>query len=220
VLVHDSTDPVSGQPALKNQRVGIRPGQFASYGFMLTRNKPDCLENFDYWAIAPIEQGWKTEFASIESAQSVSKKLIEHNDELLQYANLISYSDVVTSNFRNCWFSGESLIHAVYLAPDPVSVARQTMVSLFTHQFKKQCDRMAVLSGAGFADRPDTGAIVCSCLNVGSKAIQHSIDKGCLTVQSVGALCGAGTQCGTCRSEIMAMIKPIADSAWLEKQAV
>jgi len=208
VLVRNLTDPVSGQPALKNQRVGIRPGQFASYGFMLTRNKPDYRVNFDYWAIAPIEQGWKTEFASIECARSVSKSIIDRDNERLSCASLISYSDVVTSNFRNCWFFGESLMQAVYLAPEPVSVARQTMASLFTHQFKEQRDRMAVVSGAGFADRPDTGATVCSCLNVGSKTIQHSIDTGCLTVQSIGASCGAGTQCGTCRSEIVAMIKP------------
>jgi len=78
---------------------------------------------------------------------------------------------------------------------------------------------MAVVSGAGFADRPDTGATVCSCLNVGSKTIQHSIDAGCHTVQSVGVACGAGTQCGTCRSELAAMIKLTVEDRQLEKLA-
>jgi len=135
MLVRDLTDPVSGQPALKNQHVSIRLSQFASYGFMLTRDKPDCLDKFDYWAIAPIEQGWKTEFASRNCALLVSDNLIDSasdsTDESLSNASLTSYSDVVSSNFRHCWFSGESLVQAVYLAPDPVSVARQTIVSLF-----------------------------------------------------------------------------------------
>ena len=223
VLVRDLTDPVSGQPALKNQRVSIRRSKFASYGFMLTREKPDCLDSFDYWAIAPIEQGWKTEFASSDCAQSISDLLIdktsESADESLSNANLISYRDPVASNFRHCWFSNESLVQAVYLAPNPVSVARETIVSLFSHQFKASNDRIAVVSGAGFADRPDTGATVCSCLNVGSKTIQQSIDSGCQTVQSIGVACGAGTQCGTCRSELATMIKLSVDDRQLEKLA-
>ncbi len=219
VLVHDATDPVSGQPALKNQCVGMQRIQFESYGFMLTRDKPECLDNFDYWAIAPIEQGWKTEFASYECAKTVSKNLVDRANEALSTASLCSYSDAFTSNYRYGWFSDELLLQAVFLAPNPINVARQAMVSLFTHKLCNQRDRLAVVSGAGFADSPDMGATVCSCLNVGSKTIQQSINSGCHSVSSVGVDCGAGTQCGTCRSEIATMLKPILEGAQLEKMA-
>jgi assimilatory nitrate reductase catalytic subunit len=55
---------------------------------------------------------------------------------------------------------------------------------------------------------PDTGAIVCACLQVGALTIGDAVRRqGCTTVEAVGACTGAGTNCGSCRSEIRAIIE-------------
>jgi len=207
VLVRNITCPVSGQPALKNQRVSLQPSSVGSYGFMLARSKPTNLKQFDYWAIAPVDQGWKLEFASQASAKSMMDKLLDSADAAMLNTNLIQYEDAVASNFRYCRFSENNLVEAVYLSAAPVTVARQASSSFLSHQFDSQSDRLAAVSGAGFVDRPDVGAIVCSCMNVGANTIWATINSGCQTLDSIGTACGAGTQCGSCRSEIVAMLK-------------
>ncbi|MGB4398849.1 MAG: (2Fe-2S)-binding protein, partial [Daejeonella sp.] len=49
---------------------------------------------------------------------------------------------------------------------------------------------------------------VCSCNNVGSGNITAKIGSGCHDLQSLCALTGAGTGCGSCRPEV----KKILDS--------
>ncbi len=211
-LVSDLTDPVSGQPALKNQHVRVRASQMDCYGFLITRVKPDQLYIFDYWALAPIEQGWKVELASRESAQSMGESIMNQAFQLLPEASLVSFNDPDSQTYRYSWFEDGELIQALYLSEKPVSVARSIVESLFSHQFNNHADRLAALSGVGFADSPDTGAIVCSCMSVGAKTIRHAIASGCQSIDEVGTCCGAGTQCGSCRSEIKTMLAEVGST--------
>jgi len=64
-------------------------------------------------------------------------------------------------------------------------------------------DRLRLLAGRPGADSFDRGPIVCACFGVGLNEITAAIaDKGCESVDDVGACLGAGTNCGSCRSEI------------------
>ncbi len=64
-----------------------------------------------------------------------------------------------------------------------------------------------VLAGRPGADRPDGGAIVCSCFSVGINTITAAVThKGCTSVEAVGALTRAGTNCGSCRAEIRGIV--------------
>ncbi|MCA0021210.1 bacterioferritin-associated ferredoxin, partial [Mesorhizobium sp. B264B1A] len=56
-------------------------------------------------------------------------------------------------------------------------------------------------------ERPDAGATVCSCFNVGIKQITAAVASGCTNVEAIGAALKAGTNCGSCRSEIRAIIQ-------------
>jgi bacterioferritin-associated ferredoxin len=46
----------------------------------------------------------------------------------------------------------------------------------------------------------------CICRAVTSDQVNAAIDEGAATVGAVGAATGAGTDCGTCRRRIRAMI--------------
>jgi bacterioferritin-associated ferredoxin len=63
-------------------------------------------------------------------------------------------------------------------------------------------ERRALLSGRSPAPRPEIGRIVCACFAVGIHQIAAAATAGCRTVEQVGAQLRAGTNCGSCRSEI------------------
>ena len=57
------------------------------------------------------------------------------------------------------------------------------------------------------ADRPDPGPTLCSCFGVGVNTILTAIETdGLMSVEAVGAALSAGTNCGSCRPEIAALL--------------
>ncbi|TIX17249.1 MAG: hypothetical protein E5V41_11515, partial [Mesorhizobium sp.] len=73
-----------------------------------------------------------------------------------------------------------------------------------THAGQRQ--RFRIVAGRAGADRPDIGAIVCSCLGIGANQIAAAVGAGCGTVEAIGEATRAGTNCGSCRAEIRAII--------------
>ncbi|MEX1154347.1 (2Fe-2S)-binding protein, partial [Parvibaculum sp.] len=52
--------------------------------------------------------------------------------------------------------------------------------------------------------------IVCACFGVGAKRIAQTVaERKLTTVASVGEALGAGTNCGSCRPEIRALIENV-----------
>jgi len=49
--------------------------------------------------------------------------------------------------------------------------------------------------------------IVCCCKAVCSQKIAELIASGIDTVEAIGEVCGAGTDCGSCRDQIEEMIE-------------
>jgi bacterioferritin-associated ferredoxin len=48
--------------------------------------------------------------------------------------------------------------------------------------------------------------IVCHCEVVSDRVIRAEVDRGALTADEIGDLCGAGTRCGSCRPTIGALL--------------
>ena len=64
-----------------------------------------------------------------------------------------------------------------------------------------------MLAGRGGTAAPDRGAIVCSCFDVGVRQIVAAVEtEGCASAEAVGALLKAGTNCGSCCSEIRRIV--------------
>ncbi|TPM19222.1 hypothetical protein FJ958_27450 [Mesorhizobium sp. B2-3-5] len=68
-------------------------------------------------------------------------------------------------------------------------------------------ERFRVIAGCAGADRPDVGATVCSCFGVGVNQIAMAVASGCKSVSAIGEKLKAGTNCGSCRAEIRAIIE-------------
>ena len=58
---------------------------------------------------------------------------------------------------------------------------------------------LRLLAGRPGADRPDEGALVCSCHEVGVNRIAAAIASGAANLDAVGIATRAGTNCGSCR---------------------
>ncbi len=202
-LVPSITDPISGQPASKNVPVSVSSAKVAKHGFLICRNEPDFFEPLSYWAKAKSVEGWRLEFA-MEQPGDVS-------DLLIQIAQAkqppdITYGDPQKDQYRQVWLDGEDIAAAIFVSSTPVTVSRSWAAQLLTLDRLDPMLRARITAGRPSPDQPDKGAIVCSCFVVGANDIHAAIEAGCRTVSAIGKACNAGTNCGSCRSEINGLL--------------
>ena len=197
VLVPGRTDPVSGQPALKMAQVQAAPAPVRLYGFLVSASKPQLAA--DYWAIAPAPGGWRAELGYFGEADDLAA--------LVGIDGVQSVHDDRTGRRAFVRLEGGRLAAALYLSPAPVMVSRQWVAGLLT---ETGLTASVVLAGRAAADKPDGGAIVCACNNVGINTITDAIVRhGCATVDAIGGRTGAGTNCGSCRPEIRRLLDAV-----------
>ena len=200
-LVTGKTDPVSGQPALKMARVHLEPAAMALYGFQVTAEKPEPTT--DYWAMVPAQGGWRTELGAFARPSDlyVFAQAALGGDG----SDLRSVRDERSGRAGFARIADGRLVGALYLSPEPVLVSRQWAVGLL---MEADLTASVVLAGRPRGDRPDGGAIVCACNSVGINTITDAIVKhGCSTVDAIGALTRAGTNCGSCRAELRTILE-------------
>jgi assimilatory nitrate reductase catalytic subunit len=201
-LAPAKVDPISGQPALKMALVNVEPLQAAMYGFFVARHRPD-LTGAGYWAIAETRDGLRGELGFV-SEPSNWDAWVHDAFGVPAHVDLVSLVDARSGRRNYALMEGGRLSLAVFLSPDPVLVSRQWVADQLV---AAQVDGGAILAGRPGADVPDAGAIICACLSVGSITIADAVTRrDCTTVEAVGACTGAGTNCGSCRAEIRAII--------------
>ncbi|PHQ69266.1 MAG: nitrate reductase, partial [Sneathiella sp.] len=197
-LVPAVVDPFSGQPAAKNTACAIRPFAAAYHGFMVTRAEP-AMAAADYWAFAKCEGGWRVEFAGLQSPA----KFLDLATDLLGAGELLAYQDQKAGEYRYAVFEGEQLNGAIYMSSAPVSISRAWLVSRLGKAHENRLNRYQLLAARPSGTEIDIGSIVCSCFSVGRNQILSAItEKGCANLAAIGNCVQAGTNCGSCRSEI------------------
>jgi len=83
---------------------------------------------------------------------------------------------------------------------------RDWLASLFVAPEVSAMDRATLLAGRPAAPLADAGPMVCACLKVGARKIETAVAAGTDTIDAIGAVTGAGTNCGSCRPEIARLI--------------
>ncbi|PSS65853.1 nitrate reductase [Ensifer sp. NM-2] len=203
-LVPPITDPVSGQPASKNVAVSARRFAASTYGFAVSAARPEGLD-CAYWALAKARAGWRLELASqTEPDDWVAwcRRIFDIPADI----EPIGYADGPSGHRRLAFFDGAKLLLALYLAPEPVAVARSWAVEQLGASHADLRLRFALVAGRPGADKPDPGATVCSCFNVGINQIVAAVRGGCRSVEAIGQTLNAGTNCGSCRAEIRGIV--------------
>ncbi|WP_264186588.1 nitrate reductase [Celeribacter naphthalenivorans] len=197
-LVAPVTDPVSGQPESKGSVASIAPFEAAWYGFAISQTPVKATS--DYWALAKTYAGYRIEMAGKETPEDwvAEARLIFG----LPDADVQTMLDPAKGTARIALHHDGALKAALFISRSPVAVMRDYLSSLPGDAAPM------VLSGKSPADQPDPGPTLCSCFNVGVNTILDAIEtRGLMTVDAIGEALQAGTNCGSCRSEIAALIK-------------
>jgi assimilatory nitrate reductase catalytic subunit len=203
-VVAPQTDPFSGQPGSKFTPVAVRKGEMAWYGFAVLSQKPDQVPA-DYWALAPVDGGWRLELAGRTGA-SLSELSSALAGAAAADGTSMSVNDTASKMQRLAFWLDGRLAAALFFAPQPVEVSRQWACGLLSGELSGDAARSDVLAGRPAADRPDPGALVCSCFSVGRNQIAAAAREGATSVQAIGNCLSAGTNCGSCRSEIQVIL--------------
>lgn len=210
-LIGEWRDPLSGQPELKVTGVRAKPFLAGWQGMILTRDdlgEPGC----DYWACGVIHQGFFYETAGQGNAADWIEQISAHLPE----GDWLTFSDPASQHFRRVLLVNGRLQAVIFTHKELRFSTRQWLLERFQDIQITGNDRRALLAGQP-ADRPDCGAIVCSCFQVGEKDIIKAIAAGADSAEALGQTLKCGTNCGSCIPEIKALVA--SHSAAMEKSA-
>ncbi|WP_413190453.1 molybdopterin-dependent oxidoreductase [Psychrobacter sp. AT9] len=108
----------------------------------------------------------------------------------------------------------ERLLLAIYFAPQVTQLpSSHWLDSCFTNTdaIPAQQRYKWLLAGRPATGYIDPGPLVCSCMAVGKNIIINAITKQqCTSAHAIGKACRAGTNCGSCVSQINALIEEYA----------
>ncbi|MGR3633460.1 MAG: molybdopterin-dependent oxidoreductase [Limimaricola soesokkakensis] len=196
-LVAACTDPFSGQPESKAAAVSVAPYAAGWFGFAVSasRPEPDC----GYWARSRGNDGWQVEMAGPDAPadwEAEARRMFGLPD-----AEIIRVSDPARGLERLALVEEGRLRAALFVSREPVALSRGHLAGLLGR------DGAEALAGRSAAGRPDPGPVLCACLNVGVNTIRAAISDGRATsLDAIAEALGAGSNCGSCRPEIAALL--------------
>nr|WP_319247933.1 molybdopterin-dependent oxidoreductase [uncultured Celeribacter sp.] len=196
-LVPAVTDPISGQPESKAAVAAITMFQAAWYGFAISQHP--LRPRADYWAQARTYRGYRMELAGRQSPEDWEADARDLFG--LPQADLQIMRDPARGTVRIAFHQEGALVAALFVSREPVAVMRDYLVNLPGEAAP------GVLSGTSPKDQPDPGPVLCSCFNVGVNTILAAIEtRGLMSVDAIGEALQAGTNCGSCRPELSALL--------------
>ncbi|MGH1466425.1 MAG: molybdopterin-dependent oxidoreductase [Cognatishimia sp.] len=198
-LVPAHVDPVSGQPESKAAQVEIKSFPVEWYGFAA------CNQSFQassaYWAKSKIGKGWQAEMAGT----TIPENWETYVSSLFGLPETETETIVVTgtdkSSARIALLRDGKLAAVFFASRNPVALSRSFVCNALNGD-------EPVLAGHPGAGVPDPGATLCACFNVGINTILNAIQsQELVSVEQVGEALQAGTNCGSCRPEISALLQ-------------
>jgi assimilatory nitrate reductase catalytic subunit len=198
-LVNPVTDPYSGQPENKHTPVAVMPWQPAWQGFWLHVESAELPET-DYAVCIRGEHGWRHELAG---SQVTNLPALADRWLPLTGGEWLEYSDVARGLYRRAEIRDGRLHAVLVLATQTDAVPERSWLSGQLGQPVDDLMRRGLLSGRPSDPASDVGRTVCACFSVGEKTIRRAIAaEGLDSVAAIGRCLKAGTNCGSCQSEL------------------
>ena len=199
-LVQPATDPHSGQPELKSTPAAIRRVAHGLEGFILSR-RPVGLPAGLSWARAAISGGVGTVFAAPRAFDAAL-----FTQALMPPGGTISeVIDAGRGLYRSAIFDGSRLETVIFASGSGRSSWHWLETQFGAAVLSPETRRM-LLAGRPVDAAPHEGPVVCACFAVGLETIKAAIAAGAADVEAIGRALKAGTNCGSCRSEIRRLI--------------
>jgi assimilatory nitrate reductase catalytic subunit len=199
-LLESVTDPISGQPESKHGRVSLAPLKPSWQGWLMCRSDREINLPVEYWSKVPkgdVTFYYIADTSYLENAFTWCKEQFGDVD--------IWMEDKGIQSFRAAGLRDESLAWAFFVMPYGQIPSTGWLEEMFSEQVLTIDQRRFLLSVTG-CEIDDPGAMICSCYQVGSNAINEAITQGCHSVDALGDKLKCGTNCGSCIPELNGMI--------------
>ncbi len=201
-LVAGEVDPYSGQPEAKGTPAAIAPVSFAHRGFALGLSR-DALPDDTWWSAVTVRNGTGLLLASDASIDAWRERF----RNAVSNMELAEYRDEFRGIYRVAAYSEGKLEACLFLAPADAASSWDQVKALFEAGVLEAAQRQALLSGRAANGSASAGPIVCACFGVGLTTIRDKIESGeAATVEEIGKLLRAGTNCGSCLPELKRII--------------
>jgi len=210
-------DPGSGQPEFKHTPARVRPYRETWRGFYISRDGREPPAGLDLvWRKILRDDCFLHEFAG-RGGDEERETLRRH---LLKGAagERLSLEDPGAGSVREAFVQGGRLDRALFATKTGRLPPRGWLAELFGQGVLSAEARASLLHGWAPGAVVDAGPQVCACLKVSASAISTAISGGAHTVDAVGEVTRAGTNCGSCRPEIARMIRAAAPPTAVEKR--
>ena len=202
-VVTAATDPYSGQPESKATAVSIEPLVLPLAGFAISA-APIQLPRDVWWSRVTLENSEGVLFAG-ERDISFWREFAARSRT--PGSEVVEYEDAGSTIYRAAIVSDERLVFCLFVGLAEKSLAWDSVKAAFAREHLDARDRAAVLSGRDATGIASAGPIVCSCFGVGLLAIRDAIESGvACTVDEIGAVLCAGTNCGSCKPELRRIV--------------
>lgn len=205
-LIAAVTDPVSGQPQLKQTPVRLVPWRPAWQGFFYSREPLAAAPACGYWSRARGPGYWRYELAGeAEPADwgAFARELLG-----AQTGEWTEFHDRAARRYRAARLDGGRLDACLFVGPGVDMATRDWLAELFRQGQVGATERALLLAGRPPAGQVGEGRPVCACFGVGLATLERTIREQRLTsVAAVGKALKAGTGCGSCIAELRAVVE-------------
>jgi assimilatory nitrate reductase catalytic subunit len=210
-LVGPLADPHSGQPAAKHERAAVTALPTLWHGVLQTAVPPVVKGQF-HAARVPLPggltrlalAGYKPLARDAALSDWAARLCGAHPDD-----ERVEFTDAARGTYRLGLFRGETLIAALFIAASRPRLPDAGFLDTLFSQASWEQNRELILRGAA-VNRAPQGKILCVCHSVPETTIRAAItEKSLRTVAAVGAVCKAGTNCGSCKGEIAELLNQL-----------
>jgi assimilatory nitrate reductase catalytic subunit len=210
-VVSGKVDPVSGQPELKATAATVAPAVMHFHGLLLRRTW-GALPDICHWVRVPVTEGQMYRLAGLRP-MPVGDHLLRFAAGLLDVPEAADWLEVYDKRrglLRVAAVFDGALEGCLFLARDAASLPNQAAVTAMLGAPVPDAARSRILSGGMYAAAAAEGPKVCACFGVTRDAVRHAVTTHHIgSVQQIGVLLRAGTNCGSCIPELEEILRDV-----------
>jgi len=209
-------DPVSGQPELKHVAVRVRPAHLPWAGRVVRRLEPGLweaashlLSEFPYASLSRRESvlGEALVF-TFALAMRPDEELAARLDTtfLMRVGEVVGYQD--SRGVSKQILLREGRLWGLRLLGDGATgdwLQDLLLTGADVGAWRHELVAPTVPSAAPLL----RGRLICQCRGAAEEDIRRAVRAGARTVAAIGSACGAGTECGSCRPELAALLREV-----------
>lgn len=202
-LIEPVTDPLSGQPESKHAVVQLRALPVTWQALLLRRGDNSALPELpvNYHCRVPLQHSQSWQLAGNEAVENWCQWCEDYLG-----SPAIEFEDRHARHYRAAGVSAGQLDWVLLVLPYALLPDTGWLDGLFA-ETDLPAENLNRLLAARGSDQPDTGPIICSCFQVGQRAIEAEIAAGCSSTEALGERLACGTNCGSCVPELQVLLR-------------